>query len=88
MLLSQACEARLGMTKRLREGSITIDDYDSQPLEVVRQPWTRLSTMRIDHFVHDDYVCNFPLDDLVIDSGAQPNVNNVARGPDQRCSPD
>ena len=37
MLLSQACQARLGMTKREGEGSIKIDDYDSQPLEVARQ---------------------------------------------------
>ena len=74
LLLSQACQPRLGMTKRMREGSITIDDYDSQPLEVARQPGTRLSTIRIDHFKHDAFVCNLPLDDLVIDSGAQPHA--------------
>ena len=32
LLLSQTCQARLGMTKRVREDSITLDD--SQPLEV------------------------------------------------------
>ena len=45
-------------------------------------------TIKTDHFVHDDYVCNFLLDDLVIDSGAKLDVNNVARGPDRPCSPD
>ena len=84
----QACQARLGMTKRVREGSITIDDNKSQSLEVARQVGTRLFTIRIDHFEHDDYVCNPLLDGLVIDSGAKPDVDNVARGPDQPCSPD
>ena len=26
--VSQACQAKLGMTKRVRDGSITLDDYD------------------------------------------------------------
>ena len=86
LLLSQACQARLGMTKRVRKRSITSDD--SQPSEVARQAGIRLFTIRIDHFVHDDHVCNFLLDDLVIDSGGEPDVKNVARGPDQPCSPD
>ena len=43
-------------------------------------------TIRSDHFVHDDHVCNLLLDDLVINSGSKPDVNNVARGPDQACS--
>ena len=86
LLLSQACQARLGMRKRVRKRSIT-SDY-SQPSEVARQAGIRLFTIRIDHFVHDDHVCNFLLDDLVIDSGASPDVKNVARGPDQPCSPD
>ena len=30
LLLSEACQAKLGMTKRVREGSITLDDYDAQ----------------------------------------------------------
>ena len=34
LLLSQACQARLGMTKRVREGSITLNDHDSQSLDV------------------------------------------------------
>ena len=86
LLLSQACQARLGMTKRVRESSITIDD--SQLSEVARQEGTRLFSIRIDHLVHDDHVCNSLLDDLAINSGAKPDVNNVARGTDQPCSPD
>ena len=71
-------------TKRVHESTITTDD--SQPLEVARQARTRLFTIRIDHFVHDDYVCNLLLDDLVIDSGAELDVN-VARSPDSRIFP-
>ena len=63
------------MTKREREGSITNDDYDSQSLEVARQVGSELFT-------------NLLLDDLVIDSGSKPDVNNVARGSDQPCCPD
>ena len=47
LLLSQACRARLGMTTRVREGSITIDHYDSQSLEVARQVGTTLFTIGI-----------------------------------------
>ena len=77
-----------GMSSKTRndETWITIDDYDSQSLEVARQVGTGMFTIRIDHFVHDDYVCNLLLDDLVID--VKPDVNNVARGPHQPCSPD
>ena len=37
LLVSQACQAKLGMTNRVRYGSITLDDYDAQSLEVARQ---------------------------------------------------
>ena len=30
LLVSQACQAKLGMTKRVRDGSITLDDCDAQ----------------------------------------------------------
>ena len=50
--------------------------------------WTILFTIKIDHFVHNNYVCNLLVDDLVIDSGTESDVDNVARGPDQPCSPD
>ena len=88
LLLSQACQAKLGMTKRVREGSITLDDYDSQSMEVARQEGTGLCMIRIDHLIHDGYVCNPLLDDRVTDLGAELDCNNVARGPDQPCSSD
>ena len=37
LLVSQACQAKLGMTKRVRDGSITLVDYDAQSLELARQ---------------------------------------------------
>ena len=43
------------MTKRVREGSITLDDYDSQSLEVARQVETGLFMIRIHRLIHDDY---------------------------------
>ena len=58
LLLSQAYQAKLGMTKRVRDGSITVDDDDAQSLEVARQVGTGLFMIRIDHLVYDDYVCN------------------------------
>ena len=30
LLMSHACQAKLGMTRRVRDGSITLDDYDAQ----------------------------------------------------------
>ena len=48
LLLSQACQAKLGMTKRVRDGSITLADYDAQSLDVARQVWTGLFMIRID----------------------------------------
>ena len=41
LLVSQACQAKLGMTRRVREGTITLDDYDAQSLEVCpsRRDW-------------------------------------------------
>ena len=37
LLLFEACQAKLSMTKRVRDGSITLGDYDAQSLEVARQ---------------------------------------------------
>ena len=64
LFVSQACQAKLGMTKRVRDGSITLDDYDAQSLEVARQVGTGLFMMRIDHLICNDYVCNPLLIDL------------------------
>ena len=65
------------MTKRLREGSITLDDYDAQPQEVARHVGTGLFMIKIDHLIRDDYVCNPLLSDFAIDLGDEPDVNNV-----------
>ena len=56
--MSQSCEAKLGMTKRVRDGSITLDDNDAQSLEVVRQLGTGLFMIRIDYSKRDDYASN------------------------------
>ena len=47
-----------GNDKRVREGSITLDGYDAQSLEVARQVGTELFMIKIDHLIRDDYVCN------------------------------
>ena len=88
LLVSQACQAKLGMTKRVRDGSITLDDYDAQSLEVARQVGTGLFMLRIHHLIYDDYARNPLLDDLVIDFENEPGVNSAARGSDQSNSPD
>ena len=49
--VSQACHAKLGMTKRVRDSSITLDDYDAQSLEVAQQVVTGLFMIRIDHLI-------------------------------------
>ena len=88
LLVSQACQAKLGMTKRVRDGSITLDDYDAQSLEVAGQAGAGLLMIRIDHLIRDDYVCNPLLSDLVIDLGDELDVNNVARDSDRSNSSD
>ena len=88
LLVSQACQAKLGMTKRVREGSITLDDYDAQSSEVARLVGTRLFMIRIDHLIRDEYVCNPLLNDLVIDVVGDPGVDNVARDSDRSNSSD
>ena len=65
LLVSQACQAKMGMTKRVRDGSITLDDSDAQSLKVARQVGTGLCIIRIDHWLYNDYVCN-PLLNLVL----------------------
>ena len=70
------------MTKRVREGSITLDDNDAQSLEVVRQVGTVLFMIRIDHLIRDEFACNPLLNDLVIDLDDEPDVNHVTRSSD------
>ena len=88
LLLSQACQAKLGMTKRVRDGSITLDDYDAQSLEVVRQVGTGLFVIGIDHLTCNDYVCNPLLNDLIIDFDNEPGIDSTARDSEQTNSPD
>ena len=83
LLVSQACQAKLGMTKRVRYGSITLDDYDAQTLEVARQVGTGLFMIRIDHLICDDCASNPLLNDLVIDFDDELGVNSAAQDSDQ-----
>ena len=83
LLLSQACQAKLGMTKRVRDGSITLDDYDAQSLEVARHVGTGLLMIRIDHLIYNDYVLKPLLHDLVIDLDDEPGINSTAQDSDQ-----
>ena len=62
----------LGMTKRLRDGSITLDDHDAQSSGVARQVATGLFIVRIDLLIRDDYACNPLFNDLVIDFDGEP----------------
>ena len=56
LLISQSSQAALGFTKSSRKGSITLDDYQNQGLEVVRQAKTGLFMIRIDHLFPKQYV--------------------------------
>ena len=76
------------MTKRVRDGAITLDDYDAQSLEVARQVETSLFMIRIDHLIYNDYVCNPLLNDLVIDLDDEPGNDSTARDSDQSNFPD
>ena len=42
------------MTIRVLDGSITLDDYDAQSLEVARQVVSGLFMIRIDHLIYND----------------------------------
>ena len=88
MFVSQACQATLGMTKRVRDGSITLDDYDAQSLEVARQMETVLFMIRIDHLIYNDFVCSLLLNDLVTDLDDDLVDNSLARDSDQSTSSD
>ena len=57
------------MTKRVRDGEITLGGYDAESLEVARYVGTSLFMIRIDHLIRDrdDYASNPLLNDLVVD---------------------
>ena len=57
LLMPQTSQARLGMTKRVSEDSITLDGYDPRSLEIVRQMGAR-PFLIIDHSVHDGHARN------------------------------
>ena len=56
LLLSQAVQANLGFLKSVRNGTIVMEDYNGQHLEVARQVRTGLFMIRIDHLVLQDYI--------------------------------
>ena len=64
LLLSQSVQAKLGFTKSVRKGTITMDDYEDQSLEVVRQAKTGLFMIRIDHLVAKQYDNFAPIHDM------------------------
>ena len=78
LLVSQPCQAKLGITKRVRDGAITLDDYDAESLEVARQMGTGLFMIRTDHLIRSDYASDPLLGDLVIDFDDEHGVNSVA----------
>ena len=88
LLVSQACQAKLGMTKRVRDGSIVLDDCDAQSLEVARQVVTGLFMIRIDHLMYKDHVCDPLLNDLFINFDDEPGIDSSARDSDQSNFPD
>ena len=88
LLVSQACQAQLGKTKRVRDGSITLDDDDAQSLQVARQVGTGLFMISIYHLIYNDYVRNPLLDDLVSDFDDEPGIDSTARDSDQTNSLD
>ena len=67
LLFSQAAQAQLGFTKSSRSGAITLDDYQGQNLEVVRQAKTGLFMVRIDHMLRDYYLKDTFLKRLCVD---------------------
>ena len=67
LLLSQALQAHLGMTKCVRRGSITLDDYEDANLEVVRDINSGLFLIRIDHLVQSMYGKHDGFSEMLID---------------------
>ena len=75
------------MTKRVRDGPITLDDYDAQSLEVARQVVAGLFMIRFNHLIYNDYVRKPLLDDLVIDFDDEPRIDSTTRASDQTNLP-
>ena len=68
--------------KRVRDGSITLDDHDALSLEVARQVGTGLFLSRIDHVIYNHCVCNPFLIDLVINNDNQHGADSATRDSD------
>ena len=71
LLLSQAVQARLGLTKSARYGKVTLDDYNGQSLEVAREQGTGLFMVRIDHLSPEQYR-HLPTRDLLLEQPEMP----------------
>ena len=53
--------------RRVRDGTITLDDHAGQNLEVVRQSGTGLFMIRSDHLFFSDFYTNPPLNGLILE---------------------
>ena len=76
------------MTKRVRDDSTTLYDYNAQSLEVARQVGTCLLMIRIDHLNYNDCTRNLLLNDLVIDFVDELGANSATRDSNRSNSPD
>ena len=73
LLFSQSCQAKLGFKKDVRDGTITMKDYDDQNLEVARQIRTGLFMIRIDHLDPQMFAdSSQPLSKLLLPTQAYP----------------
>lgn len=69
MPLSQSCQAKLGLTKVVRKGTVILEDYGEE-LEIVRHAGTGLFMFRIDPFLADGYMGGDPrLEELLTENG-------------------
>ena len=69
ILLSLDCHAQLGMMKCVRDGSISLDGYGGQSLEVARQIGADLFMIGIDHLTLHDYPTNLLFTVLILHGG-------------------
>lgn len=56
LLLSQSVQAKLGFTRFVRNGTVTMDGYMNRSLKMARQAKTGPFMIRIDHLFVEDYV--------------------------------
>jgi len=82
LLLSNAVQARLGLTKSARNGRVTLDDFGGQSLEVAREKGTGLFMVRIDHLFTEQYQ-NLPLRALLLEQLDIPHLHEVESSEDE-----